>query len=69
MIILQFKEYLILSKINSQILTIVGGSGFVGKSILDAFNSGLLKKFKINKINIICRKIKFRKKKTSLKSK
>lgn len=57
-----------MSKINSQILTIVGGSGFIGKSILDAFNSGLLKKFKINKINIICRKkFKFRKKKTSLK--
>ena len=45
-----------MSKIDSQILTIVGGSGFVGKSILDAFNNGLLKKYKIDKINIICRK-------------
>jgi dTDP-glucose 4,6-dehydratase len=57
-----------LSKINSQILTIVGGSGFIGKSIIDAFNNGLLRKHQIDKINIICRKkFKFRKKKTNLK--
>jgi len=37
-------------------LTIIGGSGFVGKSIVDSFNNGTIEKFKIKKINIICRK-------------
>ena len=51
-----------------QSLTIIGGSGFIGKSIIDSFNRGLLRKHRIKKINIICRKkIKFQKKKLSLK--
>ncbi len=37
-------------------LTIVGGSGFIGKSIIDSFDNRLLKKHKINKLNIICRR-------------
>ena len=36
-------------------LTIIGGSGFVGKSFIDSFNRGLLKKSLISKVNIICR--------------
>lgn len=49
-------------------LTIVGGSGFIGKSIIDSFNRGLLRKHQIKKLNIICRKkIKFKKKKLDLK--
>jgi nucleoside-diphosphate-sugar epimerase len=36
-------------------LTFIGGSGFVGKSYIDAFNRGILKKFNIKKLNIICR--------------
>ena len=44
-------------------LTIVGGSGFIGKSIVDSFNNKQLKKHKISKLNIICRKkFNFRKK-------
>lgn len=55
-------------KTNYQSLTIVGGSGFIGKSIIDSFNNGFLYKFNINKINVICRKkFKFRKKKLNLK--
>ena len=30
-------------------ITIIGGSGFVGKSYIDSFNRGILKKFKIKK--------------------
>ena len=41
-----------------KIVTIIGGSGFVGKSYIDAFTTGFLNKFKIKKINIICRNIK-----------
>ena len=41
-----------------KIVTIIGGSGFVGKSYIDAFTAGFLNKFKIKKINIICRNIK-----------
>ena len=37
-------------------LTFIGGSGFIGKSFIDAYKNGLLKKFKINNINIICKK-------------
>ena len=37
-------------------LTIIGGSGFIGKSIIDSFNNKLLKKHKIDRLNIICRK-------------
>ena len=37
-------------------LTIIGGSGFVGKSIIDSYKNGTIKKFKIKKISIICRK-------------
>jgi nucleoside-diphosphate-sugar epimerase len=52
-----------------KILTIIGGSGFVGKSFLDAFNRGVLKKFKINKINLVSRNInKIKKTKLSLKN-
>ena len=36
-------------------LTIIGGSGFVGKSIIDSFKNGTIKKFNIKKISIICR--------------
>ena len=36
-------------------LTFIGGSGFIGKSFIDAYKKGLLKKFKISYINIICR--------------
>ena len=43
-------------------LTIVGGSGFIGKSFIEAFNKGLLKNLKIKKLNIICRKPHFLKK-------
>lgn len=42
-------------------LTIIGGSGFVGKSFIDSFNRGLLKKYSINSITIICRKKIFQK--------
>lgn len=57
-----------MKKINYQSLTIVGGSGFIGKSIIDVFNRGLLKKHYIKKINIICRnKFSFEKKKINLK--
>ena len=37
-----------MKKINYQSLTIVGGSGFIGKSIIDSFNGGILKKHYIN---------------------
>lgn len=36
-------------------LLIIGGSGFFGKSILDAFRRGLLSKWKINEIDIVSR--------------
>ena len=36
-------------------LTIIGGSGFVGKSFIDSFNQGFLKKYSIIKLTIICR--------------
>ena len=36
-------------------LTFIGGSGFIGKSFIDVYKKGLLKKFKISYINIICR--------------
>ena len=36
-------------------LTFIGGSGFIGKSFIDFFNRGLLKKYKIKKVNILCR--------------
>ena len=39
-------------------VTFIGSSGFVGKSYLDAFNGGVLKKLKIKKINLISRNIK-----------
>ncbi len=53
---------------NYKSLTIVGGSGFIGKSIIDSFNRGLLRKHQINKINIICRKkINFKNKRLNLK--
>lgn len=41
-----------------KIVTIIGGSGFVGKSYIDAYNLGFLNKFKIKNINIICRNTK-----------
>ena len=57
-----------MKKINYQSLTIVGGSGFIGKSIIDYFNRGLLRKYYINKVNIICRsQFKFVKKRVNLK--
>ena len=36
-------------------LTIIGGSGFVGKSFIDSFNRGLLKRYSIKSLTIICR--------------
>ena len=39
-----------------KILTFIGGSGFIGKSFLDAFKRGVLDEFKISKINVISRK-------------
>ena len=36
-------------------LTIIGGSGFIGKSFIDAYQKGNLKKFKIKGINILSR--------------
>jgi len=36
-------------------LLLVGGTGFIGKSIIDAFNRGHLKKFQIKKIIILSR--------------
>jgi len=36
-------------------LTIIGGSGFVGKSFIDSFNRGLLNKYLIISLTIICR--------------
>ena len=57
-----------MKQINHQTLTLVGGSGFIGKSIIDSYNRGLLKKYNINKINLICRnKVKIDKKKLNLK--
>ena len=50
-------------------VTFIGGSGFVGKSFLDAFNRGVLKKLKIKKLNLISRNInKIKKTKLSLKN-
>ena len=37
-------------------LLIVGGSGFIGKSFIDGFNRGILKKNNLNKIYILSRK-------------
>ncbi len=42
-------------KKKTNILLIVGGSGFFGKSILDAFQRGLLKQWSIEKIIVISR--------------
>ena len=36
-------------------MTIIGGSGFIGKSFIDAYQKGNLKKFKIKGINILSR--------------
>lgn len=36
-------------------LTFIGGSGFIGKSFIDSFNRGLLRKYEINTVNILCR--------------
>ena len=56
-----------MKKINNQSLTIIGGSGFIGKSIIDSFNKGLLKKYFIENINIICRQpFRFKKKNNNL---
>ena len=48
-----------------KIVTFIGGSGFFGKSYLDAFNRDILKDFKIKKINLISRNVS-RVKKTRL---
>ena len=42
-------------KKKTNILLIVGGSGFFGKSILDAFQRGLLKQWSIEKIIVVSR--------------
>jgi len=44
-----------LKQIKLNTLTIIGGSGFIGKSFIDSFNRGLLKKYLISKVTIICR--------------
>jgi len=41
-----------------KILTIIGGSGFIGKSYIDGFQRNIISNLKIKKINIICRKAK-----------
>ena len=38
-----------------KILTIFGGSGFLGKSFVDCFQNGNLEKFNIGELNIISR--------------
>ena len=38
-------------------LLVLGGSGFIGRSILDEFCSGKLKKFEINKLILVSRNI------------
>lgn len=43
-----------MKQINTEIC-IIGGSGFVGKSILSCFNKGFFKRFYVNKIYVICR--------------
>ena len=48
-------------------LTIFGGSGFVGKSIINSFQNNYLTKYRINKINIVSRHAKLKLK--SFKSK
>ena len=40
-----------------KILTIIGGSGFIGKSFIDGFQRNVISNLKIKKINIICRKV------------
>jgi len=42
-----------LIKLNN--LTIIGGSGFVGKSFIDSFNRGMLKQYLITSLTVICR--------------
>ena len=50
-------------------LTFIGGSGFIGKSYLDAFNRNIFKRYKIKKINLISRNIsQIKKTKLSLKN-
>ena len=44
-------------------LLVLGGSGFIGKSILDSFCSGVLNKYKIKKLILISRNISKLKKK------
>jgi len=47
----------------------IGGSGFIGKSFIDAFSRGLLKKFKIKKLVVISRNIQeIKKTKINLKN-
>ena len=41
-----------------KILTFIGANGFIGKSLLDSFNRGRLKKFKIKKLYLISRNIR-----------
>jgi len=36
-------------------LTIIGGSGFIGKSFIDSFNRGLLNKYLIKSLTVVCR--------------
>lgn len=38
-------------------LLVIGGTGFFGKSILDSFNKGLLKRYGLTKITILARNI------------
>ncbi len=38
-------------------LLVIGGTGFFGKSILDSFNKGLLKRYGVTKITILARNI------------
>ena len=49
-------------------LLILGGSGFVGKTILDAFLHEKINKFKINKLIIVSRNPKILKKKFNIKN-
>jgi hypothetical protein len=48
-------------------LLVLGGSGYVGKSILDSFCSGALERYKIKKLILISRNIiKLKKKKLKM---
>lgn len=44
-----------MKQINKKEICIIGGSGFIGKSIIHFFNKRLLSKYNISKLYVICR--------------